>query len=90
MVAHATAPRACGFFLPARVGETGSQAIGQRPMPTAADCPRSLVFLEVVAHPQGGYSHAEPVDATRTTRRIYRGWWSTRRAARSALTTKFS
>lgn len=29
---------------------------------------------EIVPHPQGGYTRAEPVPGT--TIRIYRGWWS--------------
>lgn len=59
------------------------------PLPTVANCPDSLVHLEVVAHPTGGYTHAEPIDATRTTRRIYRGWWLTRKAAARSLDAKY-
>lgn len=38
---------------------------------------------EVVAHPQGGWTHAVP--AGEGTKRIYRGNWPTRRAAKSAI-----
>ena len=60
------------------------------PLPTAAQCPRALVHLEVAAHPQGGWTHAAPIDATRGTARIYRGWWATERAAAAALESQFS
>lgn len=59
-------------------------------LPGAADCRPPMVYLEVVRHPAGGYTHAEPIDATQSTQRIYRGWWRTRRAARRALDAKFS
>lgn len=45
--------------------------------PIAARC------VEVVAHPQGGWAHAVP--AGEGTKRIYRGNWPTRRAAKSAI-----
>lgn len=60
------------------------------PLPTAANCPGAMVFLQVVPHPTGGYTHAEPWDATVSTRRTYRGWWRRRRAAELALASKFS
>lgn len=59
-------------------------------LPTAGNCPRALVVLEVVAYPSGGFTWAEPIDATRSTCRIYTGWWSNRRAAQAALDAKFS
>lgn len=83
-----------GFFLPASLGNITAQPIGEMPvvaaLPAAADCPQSMVFLEVVNHPAGGWTHAEPIDATVSTKRIYRGWWPTRRAANRALELKFS
>lgn len=77
-----------GFFLPASVGEKLSAPAAA--LPTAENCPRSQVFLEVAPHPAGGWTHAVPVDATTSTRRIYRGWWANRRAAKRALESKFS
>lgn len=59
-------------------------------LPSVANCPVSLVFMEVVSHPAGGWTIAEPIDATTGTRRIYRGRWSSKRAARAALESKFS
>lgn len=61
-----------------------------RELPTSENCPQSMVILDVVRHPGGGYTHAEPINATRTTERIYRGWWRTKRAAQHALDSKFS
>lgn len=49
----------------------------------AAPAPQ-LTFLAVRRHPAGGWTHAAPVDATKSTVRIYRGWWSTKRAAVAA------
>lgn len=72
---------AAGYFVPK------SRSAG---LPTAAQCPRALVHLEVVSHPSGGFTLAEPIDATRSTCRIYTGWWSNRAAAEAALTAKFS
>lgn len=59
-------------------------------LPTVANCPQSIVFMEVVRHPAGGWTIAEPIDATRSTQRIYRGHWNSKRAARGALESKFS
>lgn len=53
-------------------------------LPTADEVPPMLCEREVVRHPAGGWTIAEPVDATRSTRRIYRGNWSTWAAARAA------
>lgn len=60
------------------------------PLPTAAECPAQLVHLEVVGHPRGGWTLAEPINATTSSIRIYRGWWSNRAAAQAALDAKFS
>ena len=56
------------------------------PLPSAADLPAApLALLEVVGHPRGGWTVAVPVDASRTTARIYAGNFATRTAARAAL-----
>lgn len=52
--------------------------------------PQPLVALEVKRHPRGGWTLAVPVDAARSSARLYRGWWPRRAAARRALGTKFS
>jgi hypothetical protein len=41
--------------------------------------------LEVVPHPSGGYTLAAPVDATRSSVRVYRGWWARRAQAEAAM-----
>lgn len=55
------------------------------PLPTAAEVPPQLCFREVVPHPAGGWTIAQPVDATRSTRRIYRGRWAKHADALEAL-----
>lgn len=59
------------------------------PLPSVAECPRQLCNLEVAPHPRGGWTIAAPIDATRTTQRLYRGQYSTRRRARAALNAIF-
>lgn len=81
--------RRAGYVLP-EFGPASENGAGcgldvPAPLPTVANCPQSNVYREVVPHPSGGYTHAQPCDATRSTVREYRGWWSTRRAARAAL-----
>lgn len=73
-------PAASLFFAPTN---------GALPDLGRGSCP-TLTTLEVVSHPRGGWTHAEPVDATRDTQRIYHGWWSTKTAARRALPANFS
>lgn len=60
---------AAGYTLPAKV-----PALPRTAAPV-------LVYREVVRHPAGGWTIAEPVDATRGTVRIYRGRWTTKAAA---------
>lgn len=76
------------------LGQSSATATAPRPdlpapLPNAADCPPQRCFLEVVPHPAGGYTLAEPVDATRSSVRLYRGQWSTAEAAQAALDAKF-
>jgi hypothetical protein len=47
--------------------------------------PAPLCFREVVQHPAGGWTIAEPIDATQSAARIYRGNWPTYGAALAAL-----
>jgi hypothetical protein len=47
--------------------------------------PAQICFREVVQHPAGGWTIAEPIDATQSAARIYRGNWSDYRAAAAAL-----
>ena len=56
-----------------------------RRLPTAAEVPAQVCFREVVRHPAGGWTIAEPVDATKSALRIYRGNWSTWGAAGAAM-----
>jgi hypothetical protein len=80
-----------GYRLPLdiRASSAGVSADAPAPLPTAAQCPPMLCVLEVVRHPAGGYTHATPIDATQSSVRIYRGWWSSRRAAAAALENLF-
>lgn len=50
-------------------------------LPGAADVPAQICFREVVQHPAGGWTIAAPVDATRSSLRIYCGNWPTYGAA---------
>ena len=54
-------------------------------LPSAAEVPAPLCFREVVRHPSGGWTIAEPVDATQSAARIYRGNWSSRADALAAM-----
>lgn len=54
-------------------------------LPAAAEVPAMLCEREVVRHPAGGFTIAEPIDATQSTRRIYRGNWPTYGAALAAM-----
>jgi hypothetical protein len=54
-------------------------------LPTAAEVPPIMCVREVVRHPAGGWTIADPVDATCSPRRIYRGNWSSRGAALAAM-----
>ena len=54
-------------------------------LPTSAEVPAAMCFREVVRHPSGGWTIAEPIDATRTAARIYAGNWSSRGAALAAM-----
>ena len=54
-------------------------------LPGAADVPAPLCFREVVQHPAGGWTIAEPIDATQSAARIYRGNWPTYAAALAAM-----
>lgn len=64
---------AAGYSLPAKVAPLPRNAV---PV---------LVWREVVRHPAGGWTIAAPVDATRSTVRIYHGNWPRRAAAVAAL-----
>jgi hypothetical protein len=44
-----------------------------------------MCFREVVRHPAGGWTIAEPIDATASAARTYRGNWSSRGAALAAM-----
>lgn len=57
------------------------------PLPTAAECPPQLCHAEVVGHPAGGWTIAAPIDATRSTARVYRGNYSAESSAQAALAT---
>jgi hypothetical protein len=72
MVAAAFFRKATGPGLPCR-------------LPTADEVPAALCFREVVRHPSGGWTIAEPVDATQSAARIYRGNWSDYGAAVAAF-----
>lgn len=80
LTASIGAPSASLFFAPTD---------GVKPDLGGRSCP-TLTKLEVVSHPRGGFTHAEPLNPSRTTTRVYHGWWSTRGAARRALPTNFS
>lgn len=54
-------------------------------LPTADEVPAALCFREVVQHPAGGWTIAEPIDATQSAARTYRGNWSSRGAALAAM-----
>ena len=56
-----------------------------RRLPTAAEVPAVMCFREVVRHPSGGWTIAEPIDATASAARTYRGNWSSRGAALAAM-----
>lgn len=58
---------------------------GPAPLPTADQLPPQLCFREVVPHPAGGWTIAQPVDATRSTRRLYRGRWAKHEDALEAM-----
>jgi hypothetical protein len=55
------------------------------PPPPAVVPRQPMTLLEVVSHPQGGWTIAVPVDASRCTVRIFRGWWATEAAAQRFL-----
>lgn len=78
-----------GYVLPAARANAAAPECAPAPLPTAAECPRQLCTLEVVRHPDGGWTIAAPVDATRSTRRIYRGWWARRAQASTSLASLF-
>ena len=44
-----------------------------------------MCFREVVRHPSGGWTIAEPIDATESAARTYRGHWSSKAAAVAAM-----
>ena len=54
-------------------------------LPTADQVPAAMCFREVVRHPSGGWTIAEPVDATTSAARIYAGNWSSKAAALAAM-----
>jgi hypothetical protein len=54
-------------------------------LPGAADVPAPRCFRGVVQHPAGGWTIAEPIDATESAARTYRGNWSSRAAALAAM-----
>lgn len=54
-------------------------------LPGAADVPAQICFREVVQHPAGGWTIDEPIDATQSAARIYRGNWPTYGAAVEAF-----
>lgn len=47
--------------------------------------PAAMCFREVVRHPSGGWTIAEPIDATKSAARTYRGHWSSRADALAAM-----
>ena len=55
-----------------------------RRLPTSDDVPAAMCFREVVRHPSGGWTIAEPINATESAARTYRGNWSSRAAALAA------
>ena len=54
-------------------------------LPGAAEVPAQICFREVLRHPAGGWTIAEPIAATQSAARIYRGNWSSRGAALAAM-----
>lgn len=72
MVAAAFFRKATGPGLPCR-------------LPQAHEVPIMMCAREVVRHPSGGWTIAEPIDATQSAARIYRGNWSSRGAALAAM-----
>lgn len=56
-----------------------------RRLPTADEVPAQLCFREVVRHPTGGWTIAEPIEATQSAARIYAGNWSSYAAALAAM-----
>ena len=56
-----------------------------RRLPTADEVPAAMCFRAVVRHPAGGWTIAEPVDATQSAARIYAGNWPSYAAALAAM-----
>lgn len=56
-----------------------------RRLPQAHEVPAVMCFREVVRHPAGGWTIAEPIDATQSAARIYAGNWSTYAGALAAM-----
>ena len=54
-------------------------------LPQAHEVPAAMCFREVVRHPSGGWTIAEPIDATKSAARTYRGHWSSRADALAAM-----
>lgn len=54
-------------------------------LPTADEVPPALCLREVVRHSSGGWTIAEPINATQSAARTYRGNWSSQGAALAAM-----
>ena len=54
-------------------------------LPQAHEVPAMMCAREVVRHPSGGWTIAEPIDATTSAARIYAGNWSSRADALAAM-----
>lgn len=54
-------------------------------LPTADEVPAAMCAREVVRHPSGGWTIAQPIDATQSSARIYAGNWSSYAAALAAM-----
>ena len=54
-------------------------------LPTADEVPAAMCAREVVRHPSGGWTIAQPIDATQSAARIYAGNWSSYAAALAAM-----
>ena len=61
----------------------------QAPTPAQFQPLQPLAVLEVVRHPSGGWTIATPIDGSRSTARLYSGWWPSRAAADAAFQERY-
>jgi len=48
-----------------------------------------LAVVEVVPHPRGGWTIAQPLDGSKSTARIYSGWWPSEAEATAAFQARY-